>query len=353
MRNILKIASLLDQSGQFRLSDKLFKIAQNENETDGNNNFAVSTEKNDAQWQADKGTYQRFMMMNTSDPRAFVKSLFDFGSKNGISNLTQAFDAYANAGASYQGNQIKNVPVLKELYMRVRNTPRMIGQDELVNELSSLAGGGQGQQGQVQQGQEQQGQPTSAKQSGTNEQGQANQADPDMQQSAQEVRNYINSITDESSRNQLEDALDRVYQEIQSADVSQFSNLTEKTRYNYSLVDKYITDPKLNSMIKKQVSMVHAKSLNYAYTTDNYGSALLKSNNSQSFVNNLYQFMKFQNTNDLLSSFDDYADAGATFNGQSIKNIPAMQQLYKTIKQTPRMIYQKEMENYLNSLLNQ
>jgi hypothetical protein len=298
------------------------------------------------------------MMMNTSDPRAFVKSLFDFGSKNGISNLTQAFDAYANAGASYQNNLIKNVPVLKELYMRVKNTPRMIGQDELVNELSSLAGGGQGQQGQGQQGQgqqgqEQQGQPTSAKQSGTNEQGQANQADPDMQQSAQEVNNYIKSITDENLQKQLYDAVDRVYQEIQSADNSKFSNLTEKSRYNYSLVDKYIADPNLNSLMKKQVSILHAKSLNYAYTTDNYGSALLKSNNSQSFVNNLYQFMKFQNTNDLLSSFDDYADAGATFNGQSIKNIPAMQQLYKTIKQTPRMIYQKEMENYLNSLLNQ
>ena len=239
MRNLLRIASLLDDSGQYKLSDKLLKIAQQQkkpkptisdiydtlnsntieeftnnlkkfaeiynhsdlktamdqyanagatlagipinqnfilkkfymqygsmnlsefdkyiqnlyddyntaqenqtlNTTDGRENvedFAPSS-KNDAQWQADKGTYQRFMLMNTNTPENFIKSLFEFSKQNKINNLVQAFDAYANAGASYNGNLINRDPVLRELYMRVRNTQRMIPEQELVNEIKMLS----------------------------------------------------------------------------------------------------------------------------------------------------------------------------------------------------------------------
>jgi hypothetical protein len=150
MRNILKIASLLDYFGQYNLSDKLFKIAQVKvqpisketiqgflAESEGDNEGINMT--SDAQREADNFQAQRFFLMNTSDPAAFAKSLFQFGSVNGINNLTQAFDAYADAGASYQGNLIKNVPILRELYMRVRNTPRPINQKELVEELTMLS----------------------------------------------------------------------------------------------------------------------------------------------------------------------------------------------------------------------
>ena len=92
-----------------------------------------------AQFQADQGTYQRFQLMNSDTPENFVKSLFLFAKQNQINNLVEAFDAYANAGASYNGNLINRNPILKELYMRVRNTPRMIPEDELVNEIKLLS----------------------------------------------------------------------------------------------------------------------------------------------------------------------------------------------------------------------
>jgi hypothetical protein len=48
-------------------------------------------------------------------------------------------DQYANAGATYNGNLINRDPVLRELYMRVRNTQRMIPEQELVNEIKMLS----------------------------------------------------------------------------------------------------------------------------------------------------------------------------------------------------------------------
>lgn len=239
MKDLLRIASLLDYSGQFHLSDKLFKIAQQENKpqeqqektvtlesnspesfitnltefgkqnklrtikdamdqyanagaTYGGqsirenqllrmyykqfgyidftnepeflvdnlqlllNNAAVwanktrnddpeavpvhfGNDKSNAQLQADQGTYQRFQLMNSNTPENFVNSLFLFAKQNQIDNLVQAFDAYAIAGASYNGNLINKNPILKELYMRIRNTPRMIPSDELVNEIKMLS----------------------------------------------------------------------------------------------------------------------------------------------------------------------------------------------------------------------
>jgi len=226
MRNILKIASLLDYSGQYHLSDKLFKIAQQDHfdytldsdtpekffmnltgyqNTKRLNNYVQSMNsyaaenatykgvpirdipafqqyfhdlrdgydsnlsdiieefasdpnkkpksifervenlpgqntpyKSSAQAEADKFQDKRYFLINTTDPATFAKSLFEFGSMYRINNLTQAFGAYADAGASYQGNLIKNVPVLRELYMRVRNTPKAITQQELVQELTML-----------------------------------------------------------------------------------------------------------------------------------------------------------------------------------------------------------------------
>lgn len=237
MKDLLRIASLLDNSGQYKLSDKLFKIAQeNSNpptqpETsvtlesnspesfitnltnfgkqnklrtikdamdkyadadatyngqlirdnpllrmyrkqfgfiDFNNEpeflvdnlqllfnnaavWANKTRNNDPeavqfgnvnsnkQLQADQGIYQRFQLMNSNTPENFVKSLFLFAEQNQIKNLVQAFDAYAIAGASYNGNSIKRDPILRELYMRVRNTPRFIPGEELVNEIKMLS----------------------------------------------------------------------------------------------------------------------------------------------------------------------------------------------------------------------
>jgi hypothetical protein len=193
MDKLLKVASLLDNLGSYVLSDKLYKIAElyippvefyegvdkrhyNDYRAPGSKSYdemMISRMKNmpknlsgtavmDGSMYRDnpytpkeildirkkliptnfRNEISRYesgdSVSNSSNPRSFVTSLFEFGRKNGMNNLTAAFDAYADAGASYQGNLIKNVPVLQKLYMRVRNTPRIIPQQELAKELTML-----------------------------------------------------------------------------------------------------------------------------------------------------------------------------------------------------------------------
>jgi hypothetical protein len=78
---------------------------------------------------------------------------------------------------------------------------------------------------------------------------------------------------------------------------------------------------------------------------------LLNSVDSKSFVNNLFTFARSNNilSDGLKKSFDVYADAGATVNGTSIKNIPKLQELYKFVINNPRIIYPQEMVNFLDA----
>jgi hypothetical protein len=92
----------------------------------------------DAQREADNLRAKRFYLMNTSDPAAFAKSLFEFGSINNINNLVQAFDAYADSGATYNNQSIKNIPQLKKLYMQIKSNPRMFSETEIGDMLEVL-----------------------------------------------------------------------------------------------------------------------------------------------------------------------------------------------------------------------
>jgi hypothetical protein len=149
---MIKIAKKLDDKNLFYHSDKLFKIAKNitsQVQSDLTQDFAQDPDgqklylgtinpNSEAQKQADLLTLQRFQLLNTNTPESFVQKLFEFAQRNNIGNLVQAFDAYANAGAAYNGTVINRDPILKELYMRVRNTPRPITDEELVQELKML-----------------------------------------------------------------------------------------------------------------------------------------------------------------------------------------------------------------------
>jgi hypothetical protein len=95
--------------------------------------------KPDAQWEADGRALQQSKLV-TYNPEDFVEKLFVFSEQNEITNLVQAFDAFANAGASYQAKPINRDPILREVYMRVKNTGRMITKTELVNEIKILSG---------------------------------------------------------------------------------------------------------------------------------------------------------------------------------------------------------------------
>lgn len=165
MDKLLKVASLLDEIGGYELSDKLYKIAElyvppvefyegvdkrhyNDYRAPGSKNYdemMMSRMKNmpknlsgtvvmDGSMYYDnpytakeilklrnqivptnfRNEIRRYEagddLNNSNDPRSFATSLFEFGRKNGMNNLTAAFDAYADSGAKYNNQSIKNIP---------------------------------------------------------------------------------------------------------------------------------------------------------------------------------------------------------------------------------------------------
>lgn len=109
MRNINKLASLLDRAGNFILADKLDKIAQVQN--------------ND--------------VLETNDPSTFVTSLFNFARNRNINNLSQAFNSYSQSGAKYQGSPISSNKDTVRLYKYVMQNPRMLYPSQLVAVLQT------------------------------------------------------------------------------------------------------------------------------------------------------------------------------------------------------------------------
>jgi hypothetical protein len=152
MRSLIKIAEKLDTAGLYKLSDKLFKIAQvseyDDNIVyqpgpgfrtrkivkDGNEYKSLDAEE----YEQYKSNFQILNSLSTDD---FTQKLFQFGRQNNMNNLTQAFDAYADAGAKLNGQSIKSNPVLRELYLWVKNTNEMITPQMLSETLNLLFGG--------------------------------------------------------------------------------------------------------------------------------------------------------------------------------------------------------------------
>lgn len=152
MRSFVKIAEKLDIAGLYKLSDKLFKIAQvseyDDNIVyqpgpgfrtrkivkDGNEYKSLDAEEYDQY----KSNFQILNSLSTDD---FTQKLFQFGRQNNMNNLTQAFDAYADAGAKLNGQSIKSNSTLKELYIWVKNTNEMITPKILSEALNLLFGG--------------------------------------------------------------------------------------------------------------------------------------------------------------------------------------------------------------------
>lgn len=192
--DILKVASLLDLSGQYSLSDKLYKIAEtyvppiefysgvdkrhyNDFKSPGSKSYdqmmksrnLKAPEKSNGTIVMDgsmyydnpytpkdvlklrnqilptnfRGELKRFYSgdneLKSSNPRSFATSLWQFARKNKLnSSLTDAFDAYANSGASYNGIGINNVPELVELYKIIKSSPRLFSETEVGDILEDL-----------------------------------------------------------------------------------------------------------------------------------------------------------------------------------------------------------------------
>jgi len=109
MISLNKLASLLDKNGNFILADKLDKIAQ-----------AASND-----------------VLETNDPVTFVNSLFGFARKRNINNLSQAFNAYSQAGAKYQNTAINTNKDTIRLYQYVVQNPRVLYPSQLVAVLQT------------------------------------------------------------------------------------------------------------------------------------------------------------------------------------------------------------------------
>lgn len=158
MEKLLKIASLLDNLGSYVLSDKLYKISQSNMPDDLSNtkvmdasqyydnpytpkdilklrNQLLPTNFRDEIRRLELGNG----LLESSNPSTFVMNLFEFARKNKLSkSLADAFDIYSNSGATYNGQNINNVPELVELYKKVIDTPSIITRQMLEDELRNI-----------------------------------------------------------------------------------------------------------------------------------------------------------------------------------------------------------------------
>lgn len=194
MRNLLDIAQKLDQSGQYNLSDKLYKIAQtyvppvefykgvdrskykgnydqrmlalrnrnNQNVTNPyTNSYTDAPIMDISQYTNNPYTPQSIMdirkqlvpsdfrgeiyqsqkgdtILSTSDPQSFSISLLEYARMNKFPNIQTAFDDYANNGAVYRGQRISKVPELQELYKRISKTPGAISKQMIEQEIRNI-----------------------------------------------------------------------------------------------------------------------------------------------------------------------------------------------------------------------
>jgi hypothetical protein len=194
MINIIKLANILDNLGSYSLSDKLYKIAEtyvppveyysgvdkrhyNEFKSPGSKSYnQMSAPKNNKMPQQSNETVVmdgsmyydnpytpkdilklRNLIVPTnfrnelkryksgdselvsSNPRSFATSLWQFARKNKMNySLTDAFDAYADSGATYKGQSIKKVPELKELYLYIKNNAKKFSETEVGDILEDL-----------------------------------------------------------------------------------------------------------------------------------------------------------------------------------------------------------------------
>ena len=82
------------------------------------------------------------VMISSSNPQNFATSLWEYARRNNTSSsLVNSFDAFADAGAMYKGQSIKDIPELQELYKIIRNSPRMFSMTEVSEMLEDIEAG--------------------------------------------------------------------------------------------------------------------------------------------------------------------------------------------------------------------
>ncbi len=157
MKRLFILAEELDNLGSFSLSDKMFKVITSQVVMDASKyydnphtpkdvldlrNKLVPTNFRDEirRYESKEKAYRGYGdIFNSNDPMSFIENLFLFAVKNKSTNsLTDSFDDYADADATYNGVSIKYVPALVELYKIVRSNARMFSKTELAGILKDL-----------------------------------------------------------------------------------------------------------------------------------------------------------------------------------------------------------------------
>lgn len=81
-------------------------------------------------------------------------------------------------------------------------------------------------------------------------------------------------------------------------------------------------------------------------------SSLIQSNNPQSFAINFMEYARVNKFPNLQAAFDDYANNGATYNGQNVNTVPELVELYKRISKTPSAITRQMLAEELYNIFN-
>ena len=157
MKKLFLIAEELDNLGHFSLSDKMFRVVESQVVMDVSQyydnphtpkeilklrNKLLPTNFRDEirRYEGKEKAYNRYEnIFNSNNPLSFIENLFLFAVKNKSTNsLTDSFDDYADADATYNGVSIKYVPALVELYKIVKSNARMFSKAELSGILKDL-----------------------------------------------------------------------------------------------------------------------------------------------------------------------------------------------------------------------
>lgn len=285
MDNLLRIACVLDKSGQFRLSDKLFRVAQNFNQ---GNTFSPTP----AQMQYFSRLQNAYAFLDRQ-----YNSLEQADRQGSIDPAISVENMLVNNQQRLQIlQQMGQIPGINEMPGHQKILSLVIEEQNILVERRALISSGNFNQG----------------------------------------YNQNNSQTNNQNNNQ------GYNQNSNPANMPQDLSGTMVMDGSQYLNNPYT--PKGVMDIRRQINP----------NANQAGGNLANSSNPTSFVTNLFEFARRNNlTSSLVKSFDAYADAGATYNGQSIKNIPQLRNLYMQIRSNNRMFNQAELVQMLSQLFSQ
>lgn len=143
MNTIIKLAQKLDILGHYKLADKVAQVmdisqyANNPYTPKGVmdiRKMLVPSDLIGEVYQTQKGD----TLIKTNDPKSFSIGLMEYARINNFPNLKAAFDDYANNGATFRGQSVRDVPELRELYLRISRTTTPLTKQMVEQELRNI-----------------------------------------------------------------------------------------------------------------------------------------------------------------------------------------------------------------------